>query len=230
MSFISPIANSAGGTGSGTSTGALGKDEFLQLLVAKMKYQDPLNPTSDEDFIAQLAQFSSLEQTQNMVDAITESNQIGYLQMQSLNNSMSANLIGKEVVASYDGVYYDGDAEPEVSFTTDQYAASLDLVVRNEAGDIVARISNDELPPGEHTMKWDGKDTLGNRVPEGYYTVSAEAINANDAVFKPKMQLVGLVESISYRNGAAFLHVNGSEISLGDVVSVGAPGSFGDKP
>ena len=48
-------------------TSELGKDAFLQLLVAQMKYQDPLNPTSDTEYIAQLAQFSQLEQMQNLM-------------------------------------------------------------------------------------------------------------------------------------------------------------------
>lgn len=55
----------------GTST--LGKDAFLQLLVAQMKYQDPLQPSSDTEWIAQMAQFSSLEQMQNMNSTITNS-------------------------------------------------------------------------------------------------------------------------------------------------------------
>ena len=45
--------------------GELGKDEFLQLLVCQMKNQDPLEPEKDTQFIAQLAQFSALEQMQN---------------------------------------------------------------------------------------------------------------------------------------------------------------------
>lgn len=51
----------------------LGKDAFLQLLVAQMQYQDPLEPTSDTEWISQLAQFSSLEEMQNMSAAITNS-------------------------------------------------------------------------------------------------------------------------------------------------------------
>lgn len=47
-------------------TSSLGKDEFLNLLVTQLQYQDPLNPSSDTEFIAQMAQFSSLEQMQNL--------------------------------------------------------------------------------------------------------------------------------------------------------------------
>lgn len=49
-----------------TNSSDLGKDAFLQLLVTQLKYQDPLNPASNEEFLAQMAQFSALEQMQNL--------------------------------------------------------------------------------------------------------------------------------------------------------------------
>lgn len=49
----------------------LGKDEFLQLLAAQLQYQDPLEPMSDTDFIAQLAQFSSLQQLESLTNVMT---------------------------------------------------------------------------------------------------------------------------------------------------------------
>jgi len=64
----------------------LGKDAFLQLLVAQMQYQDPLEPTSDTEWISQLAQFSSLEEMQNMSAAIT--------------NSQAFSMVGKTVSVS----------------------------------------------------------------------------------------------------------------------------------
>ena len=54
------------------NTSALGKDEFLNLLVKQRPYQDPLDPSSDTEFIAQMAQFSSLEQMQNLNDTFSK--------------------------------------------------------------------------------------------------------------------------------------------------------------
>lgn len=73
-------------TKASSSSTDLGKDEFLQLLVAQMQYQDPLNPQSDTDFISQLAQFSSLEQMQNLNSTNT--------------NTQAFSLVGKEVVVT----------------------------------------------------------------------------------------------------------------------------------
>jgi flagellar basal-body rod modification protein FlgD len=52
-----------------SSAPTLGKDDFLKLLVGQLKNQDPMNPSSDTDFIGQMTQFSQLEQTTNMASA-----------------------------------------------------------------------------------------------------------------------------------------------------------------
>lgn len=75
-------------------TSELGKDSFLQLLTTQMQNQDPLNPSSDTEFIAQLAQFSSLEQMQNLNTAMMNQNAFG--------------LVGKNVIINV------GQSEGEV--------------------------------------------------------------------------------------------------------------------
>ena len=59
-------ANTSAATSSKANTQSLGKDDFLKLLVTQLQSQDPLNPMDDKEFIAQMAQFTSLEQMQNM--------------------------------------------------------------------------------------------------------------------------------------------------------------------
>lgn len=63
---------------------SLDKDAFLQLLVAQMKYQDPLEPTENTEYISQLATFSELEEMQNMTSG--------------MNLQRASQLVGKEVV------------------------------------------------------------------------------------------------------------------------------------
>ncbi|QGQ46853.1 flagellar hook assembly protein FlgD [Metabacillus sediminilitoris] len=77
-----------------TSTGnsSLGKDEFLKILMTQLQNQDPLNPMQDKEFIAQMAQFSTLEQTTNMASMLEK-----FLNIQSDSLLKYSELIGKQV-------------------------------------------------------------------------------------------------------------------------------------
>jgi len=93
---ISNIGAASGGGTQGITQGKeqeMGKEDFLKLLVAQMKEQDPLNPTSNEDLVMQLAQFSSIEQTENMNKNLNEF--IGQNAM-----GMAGSMIGQEIEAA----------------------------------------------------------------------------------------------------------------------------------
>ena len=91
---------SSGGQPSGASTipvspvdqalMGLGKDAFLKMLIAQIRYQNPLDPVKNDDFVAQLAQFSSLEAMQNVRTAVE-----GQAQTESLTSA--ASMIGREI-------------------------------------------------------------------------------------------------------------------------------------
>ncbi len=68
-------------TSASTGTSSLDKDAFLQLLVTQMKYQDPLNPSTDTQFVEQLATFSQLEQMQNLNQTYSNSQAFGLVGM-----------------------------------------------------------------------------------------------------------------------------------------------------
>ncbi|MGM0873671.1 MAG: flagellar hook assembly protein FlgD [Bacillota bacterium] len=82
-----PSASNAGKSG-------LGKDEFLKILMAQLQNQDPLNPMEDKEFIAQMAQFSTLEQTTNMTSMLEK-----FINTQKQSDSILkySEMIGKQV-------------------------------------------------------------------------------------------------------------------------------------
>ncbi|MBR33484.1 MAG: hypothetical protein CMN77_19450 [Spirochaetaceae bacterium] len=90
---------------------SLGKEDFLKLLVTQLTHQDPTKPQTDQEFIAQMAQFSSLEQMQNVSKNLSK-----------LSERQSANLVGKfivgkdfvtgqEVTGVAAAIFYDGSGE-----------------------------------------------------------------------------------------------------------------------
>ena len=85
---VTGVTAATTGTTSTVPNKGLGKDDFLKLLAAQLQNQDPLNPVSDTDFIAQMAQFSVLEQMNNLYESFNEA-----LMLQAVG------LIGKEVTA-----------------------------------------------------------------------------------------------------------------------------------
>ena len=89
----------------------LDKDAFLGLLVAQMKYQDPLEPTSNTEFVAQYAQFSSLEQMQNMAN--------------TMELTRASSMVGKVVVVNTtDSMGKETQIEGRVDYVTYQNGKS----------------------------------------------------------------------------------------------------------
>ncbi len=74
----------------------LNKDAFLELLTVQLRYQDPMSPMADQDFIAQMAQFSSLEQTQNLVESMNRFTD-SFMRVNAVGQASS--LLGREVEA-----------------------------------------------------------------------------------------------------------------------------------
>ena len=91
----------------------LGQDSFLKLLVAQMQHQDPLNPQGNEEFIAQLAQFTSLEQLMGVNTALGDL----YAATTSMNNASMTQLLGRDVTAFSDTISYDGEGPQEIHFS-----------------------------------------------------------------------------------------------------------------
>lgn len=108
-------ANSQGKT---TVNNELGKDAFLQLLVTQLRYQDPLEPQDNSEFVAEMAQFSTLEQMSNMSSELEKINTlVGNIDTSVLVGQLS-NMIGKGVDWLEETAYADEEGNPQVDSQT----------------------------------------------------------------------------------------------------------------
>jgi len=205
-----------------TSQQSLGKQEFLQLLVAQLKNQDPLSPLESQEFASQLAQFTSVETLTSIDENIQESSNTDLLLMQSIQNTMAASFIGKEVTAQMDDVYMETGKDTTLLYKLNSDAATVTVTVRNSAGKVVRTIVNNTLPAGENTVEWDGKDDNGNALASGKYTFSVAAEDDSGDAITATALFRAVISSVRYESGAAVLIAGGLEVAFADVMQISA--------
>lgn len=217
---VNLMNSSLGQIGRGAVGDNLGKDEFLQLLVTQMRHQDPLQPLGNEDFIAQLAQFASVEQLQS----INTGTQTGIMMQQSVSNALSTSLIGKDVLVGGATVQVEGGAERNFHFRLSADAVAS-ITIRSAQGTEIRTIevtAEDGLPlaEGEHEVVWDGLNNEGQPVADGVYSVEYAAETVNGTAVGISGFLLGRVDGIRFVDGNAWLMMDGMEITLADVLEV----------
>ncbi len=199
----------------------MGKDDFLTLLVAQLQHQDPLNPSESTEFTAQLAQFSSLEQLQN-IDASLK----GYEVYQAtLNNIQSSGFIGKTVTATGSMFGVNGGTPDPIRFDLANDADSVYIQIYDNFGGFVADIQAGARAAGEQQVAWDGRDANGTAVADGPYTFSVMAMNADGSVVSSASYTTGIVSGVDYKTGATNLLINGHEVPIASVIRVEETGT-----
>jgi len=198
------------------ATNAMGQETFLNLLVTQLQHQDPLDPQSNEEFVAQLAQFSSLEQLVSLntgVDGL-------YMATASMNNATMTQLLGRDVVAWSSEFHHQGEGDTDLHFEADTPAASATVTISDEDGNVVWSGEMGALDSGEGTWTWDGTDQDGNLVEAGVYSFDIDAQGANGEEVTVQGQIHGEVDGMSYADGTPIPSISGVEITLGDIVRV----------
>lgn len=156
--------------GSGTrGNNQLGQDTFMQLMITQLQNQDPTKPLDSSEFVAQLAQFSSVSSLESMSRAVGQLSEAIYA-----NQAVQASsLIGRSVLVSGDtGVLRPGQGmagAADLPFST----ASAVVRVYNDAGEVVRQLPLGPQAAGIARFTWDGADAAGNALPAGTYRFTA---------------------------------------------------------
>ena len=214
---ISSILNPPAKQETAKAGDSLGKDDFLRMLTAQLQYQNPLDPMNDQEFVAQMAQFSSLEQLQNMNATMTQNSQWNMLLSQTINNTMATSLIGRTVTADSNAIGINGDGGATLTFNSDAFALNGTVTISDSEGKAVRILQLDNLAAGQNSIHWDGKDTEGNTVPSGSYSYQVDLFDTNGASVKNSTFTSGTVDGVKYIDGSAYLLVDGAYIPLSQI-------------
>lgn len=197
-----PGAAAIAGETSSTGGDSLGRDEFLTLLVAQLKNQDPLNPLDSQDFTAQMAQFSSLEQ----LFAVNES-LVGIQEaITARQNDSNLDYIGKEVKAVGNTLYKSDDNLDQGSYTIEG-GAYVAITIYDGDGREVRRLAAGYQDAGEYELAWDGRDAAGTRVGNGIYTFDIAARDSNGSDVSTETYSKGMVTGVSNQYDAPYLMI-----------------------
>lgn len=195
-------------------------DRFLKLLTAQMQFQDPMNPTDATQFVAQLAQFSQVEQqtkTNTLLKGIAET-----LSGQA-NLAENAALLGRAVRTQSETVSVPegGGSVPVTADVAQAALRNLRLEVLDARGDVLRRIN---LTAGTNQLNFDGKDGNGNPLTPGRYT--ARVVGEDEAGRRQtagSLTMSGKVTELR-RDGSGTLQLvldNGAVIGAGEVTRLG---------
>jgi flagellar basal-body rod modification protein FlgD len=218
MNVTSTTAAAAAATTTtpGSTSGALtgSKDEFLRLFMAQLEHQDPLSPQDGAGMVAQLAQFSSVEQA-------TETNQhladLAAAQSSSASASLSS-LVGRDCNASAADFQLDrGGTVPALQLTSTTAMNGASLVITDDGGKEIRRIA---IPAGATStaIHWDGNASSGAAAPPGSYHVTVDPGTTGGAI---TAQWRGRVDAVELAGGTTRLRMGGVLLAPAAIETIG---------
>lgn len=198
--------------------GKLGKDEFLKMLVAQLKNQDPMNPLQGEEMAAHLAQFSSLEQLMNIGQQLATQSTTNTAMIQTLNGTAAMGTIGKSIVAVGDQVAIGGGGE-QVTVSVAGLGGTGTLKLYDATGREVGSRALGVLGGGRQQVD---VGSAANGLPAGAYTYAIEVTDGAGNAVGVQHFTTGRVDGVRYGQGGPVLTAGPVQITFGTVVEIGS--------
>ncbi len=171
----------------------LGQDEFFQLMVAQLTNQDPLKPLESNEFLGQVAQFSTVTGVQDMHQAIKDLS----ASFQSNQALQASTLVGRDVLVPGNWTLLRADGTLKAAADLPSSTGSLSASIYDTGGQLVRQLSLGAHEAGLVEYTWDGLTDAGVQAPAGRYSVSVTATfdgetHAVDSLVAAKVESVTL--------------------------------------
>ncbi|WP_044559272.1 flagellar hook assembly protein FlgD [Azospirillum sp. B4] len=187
---------------------------FLTLLTTQLKNQDPTSPMDTNQMTQQLVQMSSVEQQ------IEANNQLKAIQSTLAGGqaSQALNYLGKYVEMEGDQFPLQ-NSTANVSVTYGSAAANATMSVYDSTGKLVST-TDVSGAAGTHNYSWDGKDSSGNTLADGIYSVKVTATDASGKAVDTTVKVAGKVTGVDMSGDTPTLQMGDMTVNMSDVTMV----------
>lgn len=179
-----------------TRNDELGQEDFLKLLVAQLKNQDPSNPVENSEFLGQIAQFSMV----SGIDGLGASFDSVASSLFSTQAMQASQLVGKEILIETNTAELLEGESVEGVLDSPSPASNVKVYVEDQAGLLVRTLDLGNIGSGSTKFNWNGVDGEDSLAVSGTYTLRAEAFVDGSLQGIP-MQIFSRVESIAVDRG-----------------------------
>jgi flagellar basal-body rod modification protein FlgD len=195
-----------------TNSKGMGKDEFLKMLVAQLKNQDPLNPMDGKDMAAQLAQFSTVEQLIAMNTSITAQSARASELAALIEGQMAMATVGKTGVTAGNTAFVDRAGQGTVVIDAGTMSGKGRLTMVNAKGETVGTAMIGAVKPGQQSFAL-GDLTWTPKPEPGTYSYKFEIDAGNGQYLSAKTFTAGRITGMKYENGNPIM-------IIGDAITV----------
>ncbi|WP_091999323.1 flagellar hook assembly protein FlgD [Paraburkholderia lycopersici] len=211
------------GTSSGSSSSTSGtsandlQTTFLQLLVAQLQNQDPTNPMDSSQMTSQLAEINTVSGIQQLNTSLSSLS----TQLSAGQNAQAALLIGSTVLAAGSSAAVSGGSAPQLGVSLPSAVSDVKLTITNSAGQVVNTLDLGAQSAGTVPVTWNGKDSSGNTVADGTYTISATATTNGQSATATALVASQVQGVVQQADGTASLSLaNGKTVALSGVAAI----------
>jgi flagellar basal-body rod modification protein FlgD len=216
-STIAQTTSQALGSGSSGSSGnksTLDYDSFLKLLTAQLKNQDPLSPMDPTQFMSQLAQMSTVEQTMKTNDTLGQV--LDAVKASGMRMDMA--YIGRSVEASSNALTLSGGTA-KTAYAVDGTAAGVRVEVLDDAGRTIYATAG-SAQSGRQVFTWNGTRSDGSTAPDGLYHIKVSAADTDGKALNVATVITDTVKEVRTSNGVTSLVLkSGATVADTDVLS-----------
>ena len=197
----------------------LKSEDFMKLFLTELQYQDPTDPMDNQHMLEQTSQMTQLQTNDELKKAL---NQL-VSQMNTSTQFNAVSMIGKIADTGNDSLLVTDEANSPHNVDFDLYFAdaykSGTIKIMDRNGDVIKTIDIKNGDKGVKSFEWDGKDSNGNYVDDGTYTITADYITTNNESKTTKLGVYP-VSSVKFDKGEAYVKLGNNYVKLSDIKEV----------